>query len=353
MFSKAPSIDKKFIIYFIVLFFFKFSFSYSENNTVSEFDKGIIVLMYHRFNEHKYPSTNIQLDIFENHIDIIEELNIDFLNPNNLEEKILKINNSKKILLTIDDGFQSFYDNAWPILKKKNIPFILFISTAYVGNKGYMNWEQIKEVEKSGLGIIGNHSHTHEYLVDKTNNQIINDINRAIELFKKKLGHSPRYFSYPFGEYSNDFKKILKNLNFNIAFGQHSGVIDSTKNYLELPRFPINEKYGNLDRFKFVLNLLPFPYKEIHPENRYLQESENPPELKIVFFENQKNLRNINCFSNEGNQWRDSKIKLGEKNILTINFEERFNTERGRINCTLNDKNGWRWLGIQYVISEY
>ena len=57
---------------------------------VSEFDKGIIVLMYHRFNEHKYPSTNIQLDIFENHIGIIEELNIDFLNPNNLEEKILK-----------------------------------------------------------------------------------------------------------------------------------------------------------------------------------------------------------------------------------------------------------------------
>ena len=42
-----------------------------------------------------------------------------------------------------------------------------------------MNWEQIKEIEKSGLGIIGNHSHTHEYLVDETNNQIIDDINRA------------------------------------------------------------------------------------------------------------------------------------------------------------------------------
>jgi hypothetical protein len=167
------------------------------------------------------------------------------------------------------------------------------------------------------------------------------------------LGHSPKYFSYPFGEYSNDFKKILKNLNFNIAFGQHSGMIDSTKNSLEFPRFPINEKYGNLDRFKFILNLLPFPYKKIYPENRYLQESENPPELKIVFFENQKNLRNINCFSNEGNRWRDSKIKLGEENTLVINFEEKFTSERGRINCSLNDKNGWRWLGIQYVISEY
>ena len=216
-----------------------------------------------------------------------------------------------------------------------------------------MSWEQIKEVEESGLGIIGNHSHTHEYLVDQTNNQIINDINRAIKLFEKKLGHSPKYFSYPFGEYSNDFKKILKDLNFDISFGQHSGVIDSTKNFLELPRFPINEKYGNLDRFKFILNLLPFPHKKIYPENRYLQKNDNPPKLKIEFFENQKNLKNINCFSNEGNQWRDSKIKFEEKNILIIDFDEKFITERGRINCSLNDKEGWRWLGVQYVIFEY
>ncbi len=309
--------------------------------------------MYHRFDEHKYPSTNIQMDIFKEQINIIENLKIKFLHPKNFSEEISKPNEVKKILLTIDDGFQSFYDNAWPFLKKKNIPFILFISTAYVGKNGYMNWEQIKEIEKSGLGIIGNHSHTHKYLVDETNNQIVNDLNQAIALFEKELGHSPSYFSYPFGEYSNDFKKILINLNFNVAFGQHSGVIDSTKNYLELPRFPINEKYGNLDRFKFIIDLLPFPYKEIYPENRYLQKSENPPKLRVVFFENQKNLKNINCFSNEGNRWRDSKIILGEENILTINFEEKFTTERGRINCSLNDKNGWRWLGIQYVISEY
>ena len=309
--------------------------------------------MYHRFDEHKYPSTNIQMDIFKEQISIIKNHEINFLNPKNLDEEISKINEVKKILLTVDDGFQSFYDNAWPILKRENIPFILFISTEYVGKKGYMDWDQIKEIEKSGLGIIGNHGHSHEYLVDKTNDQIINDINQAIELFKKKLGYSPRYFSYPFGEYSNDFKIILKNLGFNIAFGQHSGVVDNTKNFLELPRFPINEKYGNLDRFKFILNLLPFPYKKIIPENRYLNEDENPPELKIIFFKNQKNLKNINCFSNEGNQWRDSKIKLEEENILIINFEEKFRSERGRINCSLNDKNGWRWLGIQYVISEY
>ena len=154
------------------------------------------------------------MDIFKEQINIIENLKINFLHPKNFNEEILKPNEEKKILLTIDDGFQSFYDNAWPVLKTKNIPFILFISTTYVGKKGYMNWEQIKEIEESGLGIIGNHSHTHKYLVDQTNNKIINDLNQAIALFEKELGYSPEYFSYPFGEYSNDFKKNFNKFKF-------------------------------------------------------------------------------------------------------------------------------------------
>ena len=56
--------------------------------------------------------------------------------------------NKKKILITIDDGFLSFYKNAWPVLKKNKIPFILFVSTKEVGSSGYMNWEQISELNK-------------------------------------------------------------------------------------------------------------------------------------------------------------------------------------------------------------
>ena len=309
--------------------------------------------MYHRFEENKYPSTNIRLDIFKEQINYIKKSNFTFLNPVNLKDQLSDIKEDKLILLTIDDGFQSFYDNAWPILKKNKIPFILFISTEFVGKNNYMSWEQILEIEKSGLGKIGNHSHSHEYLADWSNEEIKKDLNKSISLFKKNLGYNPKYFSYPFGEYSNDFKEIVKELNFEIAFGQHSGIIDATKNKLELPRFPINEKYGDLDRFKFILNLLPLPYKKIDPENRYLQKDENPPKIEITFFEEQKNLEKINCFSNEGNRWRKSKIEFIKNNRLKIIIDEKFVTERGRINCSLQDKKGWRWLGIQYVISEY
>ena len=70
---------------------------------------------------------------------------------------------------------------------------------------------------------------------------------------KKHLGYNPIFFSYPFGEYSNDFQKIVKELGFRYAFGQHSGVVDETKDLYALPRFPINEKYGDLKRFQTLI----------------------------------------------------------------------------------------------------
>ena len=54
-----------------------------------------------------------------------------------------------------------------------------------------------------------------------------------------------------------------------------------------------------------------------------MNDGENPPKMTIEFFEDQKNLENINCFSNEGSKWRKTKIVLID-NILNINFAEKF-----------------------------
>ena len=112
--------------------------------------------------------------------------------------------------MTIDDAFTSFYKNAWPYLKKNKIPFILFVSTEPVGKKGYMTWEQIYEVEKEPYAFIGNHSHSHEYLVEESFNIFKEDIDRSISIFKEKLGYNPEFFSYPFGEYSLKQKKYIQ-----------------------------------------------------------------------------------------------------------------------------------------------
>ena len=316
-------------------------------------DFGLISLMYHRFEENKYPSTNIRIEDFKKHIKILQENNIQFINPKNFEKEIKNNKKQRKILLTIDDGFSSFYQNAWPLLKKEKIPFILFVSTREVGAFNYMSWSQIREISKEDFVEIGNHSHSHEYLVDESKDLILDDIKKSISIFKKQLGKNSDFFSYPFGEYSLEFKKLIKSLGFKYAFGQHSGVIDETKDFYELPRFPINEKYGEIKRFKSLTKTLPFKYKEILPNEKYLLKNKNPPKVKIQFYEGINNLKSLGCYSNEGDSWRESNIEFEDDLTLLINISEKFVGERGRINCSLRDPSGfWRWLGIQFVVSE-
>jgi len=306
--------------------------------------------MYHRFNENKYPSTNIQIEIFKKQIEIIKKNNFKFNNPVEFDLKFFSPKSEKKILITIDDAFSSFYQNAWPYLKENKIPFILFVSTEPIGKFGYMNWKQIKEIDKEDFAFIGNHSHSHKYLVNLDFKEFKKDIDQSIMIFEEKLGYNPIYFSYPFGEYSLKQKKYISQ-KFKYAFGQHSGVIDINKDKFELPRFPINEKYGDLERFKFLLNLLPLQYKRITPEEKFITSKNNPPEMIIEFFNEQENLNLINCFSNEGNKWDKSEIKLDKKK-LAIKFREKFLFRRGRVNCSLNDSDGWRWFGIQFSIEK-
>ena len=345
IFSLAASIIK---FIFIYLFFLN-AYADSVNRKYEPNEKGILALMYHRFEENKYPSTNIKIDVFQKHLDIIKEKNFSFLNPKNFEFEINKVSEEKKILLTIDDAFSSFYLKAWPILKKDKIPFILFVSTEAVGKNGYMSWDEIIEISKEDFVFIGNHSHSHEYLVKYKFEKFEKDIIKSIKLSEKNLGYNSKFFSYPFGEYSLEQKKYISK-NFDYAFGQHSGVIDLNKDKYELPRFPINEKYGDLERFEFLINLLPIQYKVIIPEEKFLLNDNNPPELIIEFFDDQPKINKINCFSNEGGEWKNSKL-IYKKNKIEVIFNEKFLPRRGRINCSMQDKDGWRWFGTQFTLN--
>jgi len=346
----VQSIIKQFLIIFLFLISTP-GVSLSISNNIE--DKGIIVLMYHRFEENKYPSTNVKIADFIKQIELIKKNGFRFVDANNFEKNLVNLKKEKKILITIDDAFKSFYDQAWPILKKDKIPFLLFVNTREIGSSGYMTWNQIQEISKEKFVHIGNHSYSHEYLVDKTDDDISDDIKLAISDFKKNLKYNSPFFSYPFGEYSNSFKNIIKNLGFKYAFGQHSGVADETKDFYELPRFPINEKYGEIKRFQLILKTIPLKFKSIIPVERYINNTNNPPKVVIEFFKDIKNIKLLNCYSNELNSWRKSEIEYLDNFKIKINLKGKFTTERGRINCSLRELDGsWRWLGIQFVVAE-
>ena len=212
-----------------------------------------------------------------------------------------------------------------------------------------MNWDEIINISKEDFVVIGNHSHSHEYLTKYKFQEFKKDIDQSIKIFEDKLNYNPSFFSYPFGEYSLEQKKYISS-KFNFAFGQHSGVIDLNKDKYELPRFPINEKYGDFERFNFLINLLPIQYKLLSPEDKLIIDTNNPPSVTIEFFKEQTNINLINCFSNEGGEWKTSKLNY-LNNFIKIELNEKFLPRRGRINCSMKDGNVWRWFGTQFTLN--
>jgi hypothetical protein len=174
---------------------------------------------------------------------------------------------------------------------------------------------------------------------------------RASQDFMRELGSIPEYFSYPFGEYSLEFKELVKDMGFRLAFGQHSGVIDSVKDRYELPRFPINENWGKMERFEMVLNTLPMPYIRFLPADKKVSEFNNPPQLEIEFVPGLKNLKNIVCTTNDGDSWPTVPLRFTGENTVVIEPLNPYRVRTARINCSFADSaKKYRWLGIQFVL---
>ena len=197
-------------------------------------------------------------------------------------EKALKaINNveptkDKSVVITIDDAYSSVYKYAWPIFKKYNLPFTLFVSTDVIDNKtpGYMNWEQIRILRDHGV-TIGSQTKSHPHMFKLTREKIIQELSISNERFIDEIGGTPKYFAYPYGEYNLEVIEQVKLHGFVAAFGQHSGVAHKSLGMYELPRFAMNEKYGDMDRFLLAVNALPMPISDLSPKNPVI--SKNPP----------------------------------------------------------------------------
>ena len=101
---------------------------------------------------------------------------------------------------------------------------------------------------------IGGHSHTHEHMPNLSMEEIKNEIEKSNKIFLKEIGKIPSLFAYPYGEADEKIINILKEYKYKVAFGQHSGVINDTSNLYYLPRFSLNERYGDIKRFKFAAN---------------------------------------------------------------------------------------------------
>ena len=314
-------------------------------------ESGASVFMYHRFGESKYPSTNVTLEQFQSHIDYILANDYKILS---LDEILKEIENDGKILekavaFSVDDAYSSFYEKAWPLFKSNQIPVTLFVSTNIIDQKtkGYMGWDDIKTFINEG-GTIGQHTSTHMHMPLNEINMIKEDILDSHRSFLKNIGFIPNLFAYPYGETSSEVIGILKNFGITHAFGQHSGVISSSDNIYYLPRFSLNERFGEIDRFEFAVNANALQVKDFIPSEMFLKKNKKP----VIEFGIETEIygNKIECFSNPGGNWGPQEVINITKSRVQIKLSEEFLPGRARINCTVKVNDKWYWYGYQFLI---
>ena len=188
---------------------------------------------------------------------------------------------------------------------------------------------------------IGHHTKNHFHLVSRDKETIINEIEEANNDFFKNLGFTPGIFAYPYGEYNNEIKQITKKY-FKAAFGQQSGVLFNGIDIFELPRFSMNEEYGNLKRFKFAANSYGLQINNILPIDKTIKNM-NPPLLGFTLINNIESP--IKCYPSHN--IKANLTNIGDKRI-EVRFNKNFPKGRTRVNCTVNDNGKWRWSGFQF-----
>jgi len=317
-------------------------------------DNGAVVVMYHRFGDSRYPSTNIRMEQFAAHL---AELEKDKYNVLPLPEIVAALKAGRPLPpytvgLSVDDAYLSVYENAWPSLKEAGHPFTLFVATQPVDERqrSYMSWDQLRELAASELVTIGSQTRRHPHMPALSTEANRAELRESQRRFEAELGRAPDLFAYPYGEYSSAVVEVVRENGFAAAFGQHSGAIARTMSLFKMPRFAMNEAYGDIGRFRLAVNALPLPVRAVTPADNKLTPEANPPSYGFTVDDSVDNLAGLNCFaSGEAEVTLD--ILGGQR--VEVRLDRPFPPGRARINCTLRTTEGrWRWFGNQFYVTD-
>ena len=305
------------------------------------------ILMYHRFGETKYPTTNIRLEQFDAHLERLQSGDFTVWPLPRIVEYLQTGQPlpDRTVAITIDDAYLSVYEEAWPRLKALNMPFTVFVATQPIdaNRYGYMSWDQIRELQAGGVTIgsqTRTHPHMHKISIERSKSEIAESNARFIA----ELGMRPDLFAYPYGEYDMAVIEAVKQAGFTAAFGQNSGIAHGYNGFFELPRFAMNEQYGTLSRLDLAINGLPLKVDQITPEDVILDQ--NPPIYGFTLAPDMDKRKQLRCFNSIYGKL-DVTI-MGRR--AEIRLPGPLTGKRARINCTMPGYDGrWRWFGRQFL----
>ena len=259
----------KYLIIICCLFIFSLPAA-AENNEV-------IILCYHQLvEENPQNSSEIKINDFKRQMEYLHENNYKTLSLEELKYYHQKgYFPEKSVVITFDDGYRTYFTEAFPILEKYNFNSIIFPVVSYLsGITDKKLWSEPLEFwdlrymnTQSDLVKIGSHTYDLHYYRENNQPAIIQKNNEEFEEYQKRIARDLRVskellelqlneviiaLAWPYGIRTNTAKKIALDTNFTMLFTIEAKPFTPRDNLYSIPRYVIKE--GCLDYFKDILN---------------------------------------------------------------------------------------------------
>jgi peptidoglycan/xylan/chitin deacetylase (PgdA/CDA1 family) len=222
------------------------------------------VLCYHHFDENCHSSLCTPISLFEEHMRYLKEEGYRVIPMRDLPgflnyEKALP---EKAVVLTIDDGYRSAYDVAYPILRKYGFTATLFIYTDFVGvSSSALTWDHLRAMKEGGFEV-GSHTLSHCDLTKRREGEdmdaylarVVSELRVSKEIIDEQLHQDTIYLAFPYGEYNQRILSLCEEMGYKLGFSVKRGGNPFFSDPLTLRRNQILRK----DMQSFVARLRTF-----------------------------------------------------------------------------------------------
>ncbi|MBI4089642.1 MAG: polysaccharide deacetylase family protein [Candidatus Levybacteria bacterium] len=193
-------------------------------------------------------SLNTNPYLFTNQVETLRNAGYTFITASDLIDILEgKIRPPKKpVLLTFDDGYQDFYTDAFPILRRYNVKAVVYVVSGFLDMSNYLSTLQLKEIAKSGLVEIGAHTVHHLALKGLNSELAKSEIEESKKTLERLIDTPVVSFAYPDGSFDKTIEKLIQEAGYRSATTTLHGLEVNMDNRFALYRLHPGDKTGNL-----------------------------------------------------------------------------------------------------------
>lgn len=218
---------------------------------------SVPVLCYHRFGPTVADSMTVTTAVFEAHLKYLHDNGYTVIPMQALVDYELgkaPPPPAKSVVISIDDGHRSVYEEALPLIKQYRVPVTLFIYPSAISNSHApyaMKWEQLHELVDTGLFTIQSHTYWHpNFKTEKKrlsaaeyDKFVTMQLQKSKAALEKRFGIQVDVLAWPFGIYDDDLLERAKTAGYAAAFSIDGKPVRNGEHMQALPRFLMNNSH--------------------------------------------------------------------------------------------------------------